>query len=368
MQREQLRQLLSAALDAGLEALADGLAAALPAAAGPVRMIDPAELLVDPARFQFRVSTINLSGTDGRLRDACRWNPALAGVLLVWADGDGRLCLVDGHHRHRLAMANGVPLVAVLLVEATDAKAARVQGALSNVANGTAAAPDLAKLMRDCAMSAAEVAAHGVSPRARVLKDAAALVPLDGRLFARVCTGELELELGMALAAAGPPAVQRDLHREATRRRWDVPQVQEAAKLAQLATITSTGSDGCLPGLEALLEAENSNLSELLAIRAAIRRQLSTEVLALGVVASKRSALALEARDVAVVDREAAADARDSSRAQQRLFDQLAGHHGPLQECIRELAGLVSESLSAGDVVASNINRVRKAIEAELGA
>ncbi|NDC15603.1 MAG: hypothetical protein EBZ76_10675 [Synechococcaceae bacterium WB9_2_170] len=162
IEREQLRELLGTALDAGLEALADGLAAAMPAG-GAVRMVDPAALVVDPRRFQFRMSTINLSGTDGRLRDACRWNPALAGVLLVWAEPGGQLCLIDGHHRHRLAMANSVPLVAVLLVEAADAKAARVQGALSNVANGTAEAPDLAKLMRDCGMSAADVARHGVS-------------------------------------------------------------------------------------------------------------------------------------------------------------------------------------------------------------
>ena len=88
---------------------------------------------------------------------------------------------------------------------------------------------------------------------------------------------------------------------------------------------------------------------------------------ALGVVARKRSALALEARDVAVVDTTAATAARDSTRSQAKLFDLLAGHSGPLQECIRELAGLVSDSRSAAEVVASNIGRVRAAIEAELG-
>ena len=367
MTREHLRQLLASAVDAGLEVLADGLAAATPPA-GPVRMIAPAELLVDPRRFQFRVSVVNLSGTDGRLRDACRWNPALAGVLLVWADSNGQLCLIDGHHRHRLAVANAVPLVAVLQVEAPDAKAARVVGALSNVANGTAAAPDLAKLMRDSGMSPTEVAAHGVSARTKVLRDAAALLPLDARLFAKVATGELEVGLGIALAAAGPHAVQRDLHREATRRRWSVEQVREASALAALATVNTSTAAGCLPGLESLLQSENSDLGQLLAVRAAIRRQLSSEVLALSTVARKRSALALEARDVAVVDRTAAADARDSSRAQQRLFDQLAGHHGPLQQCIRELAAHVDGTHSAGEVVAANIEMVRAAIEAELGA
>jgi hypothetical protein len=88
--------------------------------------------------------------------------------------------------------------------------------------------------------------------------------------------------------------------------------------------------------------------------------------LALGIVSRKRSAMALEARAVAVVDRAAAADALGSSRAQQRLFDQLAGHAGPLQECIKSLALLVDDRHPASEVVAQNIDRVRRAIEEEL--
>lgn len=362
--RERLRELVADALDAGINALVDGLAELGPE--GPVRMVDPAELVVDPRRFQFRVSTINLSGTDGRLRDACRWNPALAGVLLVWPLGDGRLALVDGHHRHRLAIANQVAAVAVLLVEAASAVEARTIGAVSNLANGTASPADVAKLLRDQGMSAADVERFGISRRSKVLADAAALVGLDGRLFAKVATGELSTAMGMALAAAGPPAVQRDLAREAQRRRWSADQVSEAAKLAALATITTSAPAGCIPGLAELLEAENSNLSEVLAVRAAIRRQLGSELAALATVARKRSATALEARAVAVVDVEAAADARDSSRAQARLFDHLAGHSGPLAAVIRELAAMVNASRSAGEVVAQQIDKVRHALEQEL--
>lgn len=366
MNRERLREALGVVADALLEVLEAPAPAPAAPPAGPVRMVPPAELVVDPKRFQFRQSVVSLTGTDGRLRDACRWNPALAGCLLVWPEGD-RLCLVDGHHRHRLAMANEVPEVAVLLIDARDATQARTIGALSNLANGTATAPDVAKLLRDSGMTVAEVAQQGISARSKVLKDAAALVPLAAPLFARVCTGELDLEMGLALAAAGPHAIQRDLAKEAQRRGWDADQVREAAGLAQLATITSTPASGCLPGLEALLAAENTDLGELLAVRAAIRRALSSEVLALSTVARKRSAMALEARCVAVVDRAAAVDALGSSRAQQRLFDHLASlAGGPLQRCIRDLAGLVDDRHTAAEVVAQNIDRVRAAIEAEL--
>lgn len=370
MDRAALRELLNRAADAAVDALVADLATAVqpPGPAGPVRMVAPGELLVDPRRFQFRQSVVNLSGTDGRLRDACRWNPALAGVLLAWPDPAGPFCLVDGHHRHRLALANGVAAVAVLLIDADDAIEARTIGAMSNLANGTATAPDLAKLLRDTGMGPAEVAAYGVSPRSRVLRDAVALVPLDARLFARVASGDLALDVGLALAAASPCAVQCDLAREAERRRWSAEQISEAAAMAQLATVSSSTPDGTLPGLEALMQAENSDLGALLAVRAAIRRALAGELQALATVSRRRSATALEARNVAVVDREAAREARDSSRAQARLFDQLAGHSGPLQDCIKELAALVTESRPAGDVVAANIDRVRQAIEAELGA
>lgn len=366
MDRAALRALLAGAVEAGIEALADGLAAALPPP-GPVRMVAPEALTVDPRRFQFRQSVVNLSGTDGRLKDCAHWNPALAGCLLVWADPAGGLCLVDGHHRHRLAVANGVPAVAVLVIEARDAIEARTLGALSNAANGTATAPDLAKLMRDAGLGPADVAAYGVSPRARVVRDAAALVPLDRGLFARVATGELPLEVGLALAAAGPPAVQRDLAREAERRRWDAGQIAEAAALAQLATVSSSPPADCLPGLADLLQSEGSDLGALLAVRAAIRRALAGELQALATVARKRSALALEDRAVAVIDRQAAADARDSGRAAVRVFDRLALLAGPLQAVIRALADEVSAGRPAAEVVAQRLPEVRAALEAELG-
>lgn len=364
--RDQLRELLEGAFQAGIEALADGLADAIEPT-GPVRMVPPAELLVDPRRFQFRVSTINLSGTDGRLKDACKWNPALAGVLLVWPLRDGRLALVDGHHRHRLAISNQVAAVAVLVIEAGDAVEARTIGAVSNLANGTATAVDVAKLLRDQGLGAADLERYGVSRRSRVLADAAALAPLDAPLFARVATGELALEMGLALAAAGPPAHQKALAKEAARRNWTAEQVLEAGKLSRMATITGNSPDGCLPGLEALLEAENSNLGELLAVRAAIRRQLGHELRALTTVATRRSATALEDRNVALVDLAAAAGERDSARAITRLFDHLAGHSGPLQEVIRDLAREVTPKRSAGEVVAQQIERVRRALEQELG-
>jgi len=370
MDRAALRGLLSTALDAGIEALADGLAAALPPpATGPVRMVPLDELAVRPEQYQFRISPLvsKTTGTDARLKGCSRFNRALAGVCLAWEEPSGQVALLDGHHRYALAQRDGVPDLACLLVEARSVREARRVGAMANIAAGHATPADVGRLLRDEAMTAAEVAEFGVSPRSKLLQDAARLVPLAPDLFGLLATGELPLEMALALASAGPTVVQRELHREATRRRWGPAQVAEAAVVARMATVSTTTADGCLPGFAALLAQSNSNLSEILAVRAAIRRQLAGELQALTTVARKRSAVALEDRGVAVVDREAAAEARDSSRAQQRVFDTVAHLSGALHELIAQLAGEVTESRSAADVVAANIDRVRRAIEAELG-
>jgi hypothetical protein len=114
---------------------------------GRLRMVPPGELLLDPPRFQFRLSA-GTDGTSGRLEGCPSFRLELCGALLGWidpADGSGPW-LVDGHHRRALALADGAPLVPVLLVEAATAEEARALGALSNVANGTATAPDLCRL------------------------------------------------------------------------------------------------------------------------------------------------------------------------------------------------------------------------------
>lgn len=149
-------------------------------------------------------------------------------------------------------------------------------------------------------------------------------------------------------------------------RRWDADQIAEAALLAGMATISTSRPDACLPGFESLLEAENSNLGAVLAVRAAIRRLLKGEVQALATVGRRRAADLLEARGVALVDVDAAAEHRAVAQSAVTLFTQLAGFRGPLAETIRDLAALVTASRPASAVVAEHIDRVRAALEAEL--
>ena len=366
MDRSTLRQLLGQAAEAALDTLADGLAAAAPPA-GPVFMAPIADLKVAPSTYQFRVSPLlSTAGTDGRLKACRRFRRELAGVALVWREPGGQLALLDGHHRYELARRDGIADLAVLEVEAGTVREARGVGALANLAAGHATPADVARLLRDEAMTPAEVAEFGVSARSKLLQDAARLVPLAPDLFGLVCTGEMALEMALALASIDSTVTQRELWREAARRGWDAPQVAEAASLAQLARTSRTEAVGCLPGLEAMLASESSDLGALLSIRAEIRRQLGTELRALRSVSHRRSAAALEDRGVAVVDVAAASEARDATRAQARVLTVLAGQSGPLQATIRQLADRVAAGRSAGEVVAENLAMVRQAIESEL--
>ena len=364
MDRDALRQLLGQAAEAALDTLADGLAAAAPAD-GPVRMMPPDQIRLDPARFQFRCDAAG-DGTTGRLR-ARQWHQHLAGALLCWVDpADGAACLVDGHHRLALSRRCQVPEVAVLLLQARDAREARLQGAAANIAAGQADAPEVARWLAAGGSDLDELERLGVGRRSRLLADARRLQALCPSLLAQVCRGVIPEAMGLALAAAGEAATQRDLWREATRRGWDAPQVAEAASLATMARVSSSEAVGCLPGLEAMLASDSSDLGALLSIRAEIRRQLSTELRALRAVAHRRSAAALEAAEVAVIDVAGAAEARDATRATARLFGQLAHLSGPLQTLIRALADEVAAGQPAAVVVAEHLPRIREALDAEL--
>lgn len=107
---------------------------------GPGRFTGPASLRAgqiraDPERFQFR-SAVDAEGvTEGATLDAASFDPAKAGMLLVWHDpAKGQAFVVDGHHRLELAKRAGYsgPLD-VFLIDAESAPEARVFGHLANV-------------------------------------------------------------------------------------------------------------------------------------------------------------------------------------------------------------------------------------------
>jgi hypothetical protein len=333
---------------------------------GRVRMVPPAEIAIDPARFQFRLSPA-VDGTTGRLEGCPSFRVELSGSLLVWLD-DGQLWLIDGHHRRRLALEDHAPLVPVLLVDAADAAAARAWGALSNVAAGHATATDLCRLLRDQDLDPKTLArTFGIQRNSKVVADARALLALAPDLFGLACTGQMGHDHSLALATAGDDhALQRRLWSMTTTRGWDAQQLVEAVALAQLAP--RQASQGGIPGLGEALEEANPNLDAVLAVLAQIRQGLRVESRAMKMVSQRTAAAALERRGVVQgVDRAAARDARQDAEAVLALYGRVAGCSGPLAELVAQLAQRVADGADVRRLVESKMDEVRRVLSSELG-
>lgn len=330
-----------------------------------VWMAPIASVSVDPARFQFRAATAE-AGTCGRLKGCERFNPALAGALLVWRS-EGQTHLIDGHHRLELARRSGVEAVAVLAIEARTDREARLTGAMANLAAGQAGAIELARLLRDDPSLKPWdlVAGYGIKRNTRPLTDAATLRALSPALFTDAAIGLIPLDHALALAAAPDPALQAQLWAQAQRRQWDPGQLLEAAELAQLGAHPQAVT-GCLPGLEDLLREGNPRLDQLLAVRAAVRGQLRLERRAGAAVAVQRAAEALERTGAAAVDQARAREVKHEAQALLDRFAALAGCSGQLAGLLNRMAAEVADGQDLRRVVDRQMPEVRAVLSAEL--
>src|SRR5690606_17741832 len=174
--------------------------------AGEVALLPASELRRDAARFQYKDS--DGQGVTDRLRRVGKFDPNLAGVLLVWRDpADGQTYVVNGHQRHALAQRLGYegPLL-VRYIDAPTAEAARVVGAMVNIAEGSGTPVDAAKLLRDQGLEGeaarAELERNNVPLTSAVARDGIALTTLAPELFQQVATGQMRIGRGVAIGRA----------------------------------------------------------------------------------------------------------------------------------------------------------------------
>lgn len=158
-------------------------------AAEGIWRFDPDDLAVDATRFQFKAGG-DVSGVTGRLTGVGRWDPARAGIVLVWEDSAGRRFIADGHQR--LALARRIratdikqrpQLTGYLFREADGITAAgmRAIAAAKNIAEGTGSVIDAAKILRD-----APELALDLPPRSALVRDANGLAHLSDDAFGMV--------------------------------------------------------------------------------------------------------------------------------------------------------------------------------------
>lgn len=160
---------------------------------GPVAFerFDPADIEVDAGLMQFKAGGDEFGVTD-RLQGVSRWNPMLAGRVIVWEAEDGRRLIADGHQRlglaRRIAAQNDgqeVLLDALVLRERDgwDAETVRTWAALKNIAEGSGSTIDAAKVLQGIAR---EEWAKYLPPRSALVRDAEALVRLGDDAFGMV--------------------------------------------------------------------------------------------------------------------------------------------------------------------------------------
>jgi hypothetical protein len=155
-------------------------------------MLDPAELTLDPKRFQYKKA--DAAGVTGALAGAKRWEATLANPITAWRANDGKLYVVNGHQRTdwaRRAVAagqEGVQIPARIFDEKDGYTAdfMRALGAYQNIAEGSGTAIDAAKVLRGQHAIPKDRELPGLPPKSQLVEQARGLAALDEHAFGMV--------------------------------------------------------------------------------------------------------------------------------------------------------------------------------------
>ena len=299
---------------------------------------------VDAAAYQFKGGG-NAEGVTDRLLAVTTWDPIAAAVspIILHQHADGRVFVVDGHQRTALAKRLGVAHVSALVLDGLTIADARRLGAKLNLQQGTGTAIDVAKLVRDRAITDAE----------------RATLPADGISGETIRTGE-------ALAQLAPAAFLlvvnervsygwRNTRYAAIVGRLVTGEAEQVAALTQLARVQPDTEHHAEAFIRTLLAAGfergvqtdlfgdmvvATSLAEPIAeILAGARKALTTEKIALG--GALKHGKRLTARGNRLnqrANRQGVADA--SAQAQQLAV--LGYTVGPVRDEIKRVAALVT--------------------------
>jgi hypothetical protein len=304
-------------------------------------------LKVDPKRFQYKVKGVDDTGVTAELKGVDKWNPELAGALLVWRDPEtGQDFVVNGHHRHELATRLNAGQINVRYIQAESAQEARARGALANIAEGRGSAIDAAKYLRDSGKSIEHLKEAGISMTGKVAADAAILKDLADKPFQMVTEGRLDEDKAIAVARhLKDPELQQKLFKKLEdresndQREWTNREIETAArKMASAGSVTQTGFD-----LFGAFEEEQSTFDQEVELEAYVSRLLQQEANDYRAVANKRRAERVtDAGNVLAVDENAKrAEAAESAASN---FDRLSRIRGSVSEAIQIQAALLASA------------------------
>lgn len=245
--------------------------------------VAPTEVDLEPKRFQYKSYTNEATGTAGALRGVRAWDPKLAGVISLWRDpGDGRLKVVNGHHRVAKARELGVPLMRAQVLDARTAEEARAQGALINISEGRGTPVDAAKFFRDTGITREGLRERGIDITDAVARQGVALSRLHDLVFNAVANEQMGVERAVLIAEALPTDQGAQLEVARQVERWeDAGKTVTDRMVRELAEMAASGPRGARDDRQGSLFGgggeEQSLLYEKAQILAEVRQRLTRE-------------------------------------------------------------------------------------------
>lgn len=329
--------------------------------------IPTSQITLDPQRFQYKLDT-DKSGVTNLLKGR-KWNEDLSGRIQVWrAPDDGKLYVVNGHHRFQLAQDNKVPDVKVDYIKAPTAEEARAVGALQNIADGRGTAVDAAKFFRDSKYTPERLDELGISMGEATAANGVALSRLDPSLFDQVVSGKLRQGRGIAIGnASADPADQEALVKliqkaESKGRKVTDDVVDELARMVKGAG-QHTETQQNLFGAQ---EMTRSLAIEKAEISSAIRDRIGQERRTFQSVADTGKATQLgKVEGQTLRPEENAAIAKKAEQALE-LYDRLSTRGGTIDDILNRSAKELADGGNANGIKQRAYDDVRKSIQDSL--
>lgn len=343
--------------------------------------VRPTDMEANPQRFQYKAAEISdqASGVSDELKQIQKWDRNLAGVLLGWIDpADGKLYVVNGHHRLELAKRLGVDNLLVRVINVSSDKAARLVGALTNIAEGRGSAIDAAKVFRDHGITPGDLENRGISIRGAMARQGVALSNLADWIFNRVVQGQLSVPRAEIIGQAGlEHHQQEDLVKimdraEAKGRRLTNRQLEHYIRQA-LSSPTFQGERGSrgadAVGFQDSLfgdEVITTDLWEQAILSDYVENELVRRRRSLGSVSTEAQADRIRQAGVGDIDTARARAAKTRTEQMLEIWTALSTRGGEVNDMMRAHAKRLAEGESEATVKAEFFDAIEGYVLAEI--
>lgn len=350
-----------AATPSAAAAIAQGVVDPAVLGSGDVARLRPADIDLAPQELQYKLG-VDASGVTQELRSIRRWDPDLAGVMLVWRHPrDGRLKVVNGHHRLERAKALSVPDVLVRVIAAPDAQTARSIGALTNIAEGRGTPIDAAKIVRDMGWTAEDLEARGISLRGQMARRGVALANLHPSLFQQVVNQTMPLQRAVLIGEADLTPEQQLSLVELTRRKGVRLTNDELAELIRFVKGAGESSvtQASLFGEETLRQSNALQKAELSAY---VKAKLGKDRRLFKFLTGADRATRIEGEGAGQIDVEkAGAVASDAAQAEE-IYVRLSNMSGPIATALNGAAAQLAQGGNKDAIKRQLLGRVRELV------